>query len=74
MARQRFSGDVLRERREAAHLQREALALRVGRSAQTIALYELGAVSPPVEILSRLADALECVPGDFFAEVERVAG
>jgi ribosome-binding protein aMBF1 (putative translation factor) len=51
----RFSASALRTLRERAGLDRRQLADRIGRSAQSIRLYELDEVQPPVEIIDRLS-------------------
>lgn len=56
----------MRARREALGLSREAVALAVARSSDSIALYERGVVAPPAAIISRLAAVLEVDPGDLF--------
>jgi transcriptional regulator with XRE-family HTH domain len=52
---QRFSGSRLRAAREAAGLSRERVALDIGRSYESVASYELGRVTPPLEVLGTLA-------------------
>lgn len=61
-----FSGPALRRHRTARNVRREALALAVDRSAQTIQLYEIGKVDPPASVVARLADALDVDPGALF--------
>jgi len=51
-------GSVLRRAREAAGLTPEHLADEVGRSAQSLSLYELGKVVPPRSVQVRLARAV----------------
>lgn len=63
----RFSGAELRRRRVAAGKSRTVLAYEIGRSEQTVSLYERGSVDPPAVVLGRLATAVGCLPGDFFA-------
>jgi transcriptional regulator with XRE-family HTH domain len=65
MAR-RFSGQQLRERRLAAGVEVERLALEIHRSAFTIQAYESGRVHPTADLIGAIADALGCDPGDFF--------
>ena len=71
---QRFSGSRIRVRRERLNQSREQLAGAIGRSAETIALYERAVVVPPGPVLVCIANALGCEVGDFFEEAERVAG
>ena len=49
---------MLRRAREAAGLTPEHLADEVGRSAQSLSLYELGKVVPPRSVQVRLARAV----------------
>ena len=51
----RFSALALRTLRERAGLNRRQLADRIGRSAQSIRLYELDEAQPPVDVIDRLA-------------------
>lgn len=59
MAR-KFSGPLLQEKRIAAGLKPEAVALHVGRSFWSIAEYERGRVLPSVPILAALSEILGC--------------
>jgi DNA-binding XRE family transcriptional regulator len=70
---QRFSGELLRQARIAAGKSREAVAVGIERSAQTVMLYELGHVDPPVEIVGRLAHLLGVEVSDLFERVEALA-
>jgi transcriptional regulator with XRE-family HTH domain len=67
-----FSPNELKQRRAAADLSREALAVRLGRGYQSIRLYEAGIVQPPTPVVARMASILGCEPGDFFKEIEPV--
>lgn len=72
-----FCGARLRQLREDAGLSRAEVAVAVGRTAESVYLYELGRIVPPTRMLGELAAALGCDPGDFFAEPvgdRRVAG
>ncbi len=53
-------GRAIRHRREAQGIPREALALAVGRSAESIAGWECGHFSPRLPTLIRLAEVLGC--------------
>ena len=53
-----LSGARLRAARESAGLTREQLAVLVGRSAQSVALWERGTVTPNVRVLAVVAEAL----------------
>src|SRR3712207_9148838 len=64
-----FSGEKLREIREARGLPRSLTAAGIRRSEQTVLLYETGRVSPPSDVVCRLADLLAVHPGELFAEV-----
>ncbi len=48
----------LRDIRTAAGLTATQLAAKVGRSEQSIQLYERGSVTPPIEMVYAMADAL----------------
>ncbi len=67
MAR-RFSSQCLRERRTAASLKTEELALRIGRTAASVYALEKGYFLPSVTVLAALADALNCSVDDLFAD------
>ena len=54
----RFSAYALRTLRERAGLNRRQLADRIGRSHQSIRLYELDEAQPPVDVIDRLAVVL----------------
>lgn len=69
----KFSGDELRQRRRAAGLSVERLAIAVGRSYASIALYERNEVCPPTPVVAALAHVLECHPGDLYAETAPAA-
>ncbi|HEY9409929.1 MAG TPA: helix-turn-helix transcriptional regulator [Jiangellaceae bacterium] len=69
MARQ-FSGRRLREARTTSGIPVELLALTVGRSAYSIHEYELGRVTPPINVLARIADALGRPVDDLLTEEE----
>jgi transcriptional regulator with XRE-family HTH domain len=68
-----FDGTSARRRREALGLRREEVAVRLRRSAESIAAYESGKVDPPASIVAQLADALSCDPGVLFT-VEPLVG
>jgi transcriptional regulator with XRE-family HTH domain len=65
------AGSTLREARERQGLTLEHAGVGVGRSAQTIQLYELGKVRPPRSVLVRLAHLLD-VPLSELDAVERL--
>ncbi|ACZ84844.1 helix-turn-helix domain-containing protein [Streptosporangium roseum] len=67
MAR-KFSGPRLRAARTAAKLSRAKLAIGVGRTAQSIYLYERESVTPPVNVLAQIADFLDCRFDDLLVE------
>lgn len=69
----RFSGSRLRARRVRVQMQREELALKVARSAHSIASYELGRAVPSIETLGALASALGCTIDDLFDRETEVA-
>ncbi|MCY0962794.1 helix-turn-helix domain-containing protein [Streptomyces sp. H27-H5] len=53
-----FSGRHLRETRKAAGISIELLAITIARSAYSIQEYERGRVTPPINVLAAIADAL----------------
>ena len=58
-------GDILRQKRRAAHLTMEALAAAVGTTRQTIYRYESGIIqTPPYDKVEALAAVLDCPPAD----------
>lgn len=68
-----FSGKRLRELRKHVGFSGERLAVDVGRSLYSIAGYEAGRSVPSAEVVARMADALDCDPGDFYEVIERSA-
>ena len=66
MASQRFDGHLLRRFRVRLGYSRANVAIAARRSEQTIVLYELGKVVPPVKVVEDLAVCLEVDPGDLF--------
>lgn len=63
--RRQWNGAALKERREALGKSKEWEALGIGRSVQSITLYERG-VCPPPHVIGALADLLGCAVDDFF--------
>lgn len=61
-----FDGTALRRLRRGAGLSTEQLAVMVGRSYNSLRLYEQNRVIPPAPVLMRLASALKCEPADLF--------
>lgn len=61
-----LSGSRIRAARESAGLTRTELAVEVGRSEQTIILYETGRHPAPTEIVVRIAEVLGIHPGELF--------
>jgi len=59
------AGSTLRAARERHGLSTERVATDVGRSAQSITLYELGRVRPPRSVLVRLAHRLDIPLSEF---------
>lgn len=70
---QRFDGQELRRRRETSGQRREAVAVELGRSAETVALYEKNKVDPPASTVAKLADLLGCDAGDLFTSIQAEA-
>lgn len=67
-------GARIRAIRHRRGLTQAALAARIGRTANTLALLEMGRSAPPFEILRLLAMALDAPLRDFFAAPEEEAG
>ncbi len=61
-------GGRLQVARQQAGLSREQLAIDVGKSWTTIRAYELGAVTPPLAVLVRIAADLDVTVGDLLDE------
>ncbi|MEX2659703.1 MAG: helix-turn-helix transcriptional regulator [Acidimicrobiales bacterium] len=61
-----FSGRRLRQKREAADLRREFIAVAIDRSLGSIIAYESGTIDPPASVVGRLAAVLDCSPADFY--------
>ncbi len=61
-----FSADRVRTYRETKGASREDLALAIGRSYPSIALYESGAVTPPSHVVERIARYLDVSIDDLF--------
>ncbi|MFF3912676.1 helix-turn-helix domain-containing protein [Streptomyces sp. NPDC001852] len=53
-----FSGQLLRESRKAAGVSIEQLAISIGRSAYSVQEYQRGRVTPPIDVLAAMAEAL----------------
>ena len=68
-----FSPTKLRAQRERLSLPREAVALAIGKSYETVTAYERGRGVPPGTIVGRLAAVLESDPGDFYEATEAAA-
>ena len=73
MPRQRpmFSGTRARRFRTERDLSREQVAVAVGRSAETVQLWELGHHAPPMPMVWRLAEVLDVHPVDLFVGGDR---
>jgi len=63
-------GEVLRERRKAAGLSQEALALEAGVERNFISLVELGRNSLSVRVLFKLCRVLDVTPSQLLQQVE----
>lgn len=64
-----FDGRLLRQERETSGLRREAVAMRIGRSAESIAAYERGSITPPATVVGALADVIGCDVGAFYSRM-----
>lgn len=63
-------GQVLKQRREALNLSQEELAFDAGLHRTYISLLERGVKSPTLNVLFRLAEALDIPPSQFIQEIE----
>jgi ribosome-binding protein aMBF1 (putative translation factor) len=61
-----FSPALLREARIRAGLSHEHVAIAIGRSSYSTREYERGRITPPTDVLGRLADALRIPVGELF--------
>jgi transcriptional regulator with XRE-family HTH domain len=67
-----FDAPGLRRRlRENGH-SKEAIAVALGLSSDTVVSWMYGRSFPRVATLVRLAEALDCAPGDLFCPAERL--
>jgi transcriptional regulator with XRE-family HTH domain len=67
-------GDRIRARRQALGLSQEALALRAGINRTYIASLEAGRRNPSLELISKLARALETDAGKLVRRLQEVPG
>jgi transcriptional regulator with XRE-family HTH domain len=67
---QRRFGQIIRRRRQAAGLSQEALAGQAGLHRTYIGLLERGLRTPTIEVVRRLAKALDTTMTDLMAELE----
>ncbi|WP_151478887.1 helix-turn-helix domain-containing protein [Streptomyces albicerus] len=65
-----FSGRRLRKTRKAAGVSVERLALSIGRTSYSIHEYELGRVTPPINVLAAIADIIGSSVDDLLDEEE----
>ncbi|VXD25537.1 helix-turn-helix domain-containing protein [Planktothrix paucivesiculata] len=63
-------GKVLKQRREALNLSQEELAFEAGLHRTYISLLERGVKSPTLNVLFRLAEALDIPPSQFIQKIE----
>ena len=63
-------GKVLKQRREFLNLSQEELAFEAGLHRTYISLLERGVKSPTLNVLFRLADALDIPASEFIQEIE----
>jgi Predicted transcriptional regulator len=63
-------GQVLKQRREFLNLSQEELAFEAGLHRTYISLLERGIKSPTLNVLFRLADALDIPASEFIQEIE----
>lgn len=63
-----FLGDRLLAARTASQLSREQVAVAIGKSWASVRAYELGAATPPLDVLSELASVLGVTVGDLVDE------
>jgi len=69
-AREAFSPQAVREHRARAGLTREQVAAQLGKSFNSIVLWESGGAVPGTAVLTRLAALLGCRVGDLFLPIE----
>jgi transcriptional regulator with XRE-family HTH domain len=62
-----FSPTRFKALRERAGLSREQLAIALGRSYVAVSYYERGLHNPPLDVLARAAEVLDCAVDEFFA-------
>lgn len=72
--RQKLFGDRVRERRHDLELSQEALALRAGINRTYIGTLESGERNPSLELIARLANALECDAADLVRGLQKAVG
>ena len=72
--RQKLFGDRVRERRHDLGISQEALALRAGINRTYIGSLESGGRNPSLDLIARLATALECDAADLVRGVQEAAG
>lgn len=70
---QRFSPELLKRRRIAAHADRVPTAFAIERSVETLSAYERGTQAPPISVLERLAELYRCRVEDLFLELDEPA-
>lgn len=63
-------GQVLKQKREALNLSQEELAFEAGLHRTYISLLERGIKTPTLNVLFRLADALDILPSQLIQEIE----
>lgn len=71
---EQFSGRRLKEIRQRAGISRTALAFHCGRSADTVAQWEIGRAKPRPEVLRTIADAVGCEIDDLLTDDDPAAG
>jgi len=67
-----FSPDRLRAARKRANLNRETLALCIGRTVVSVGNYERGTTVPPEDVLAQLARILGVSPDELLEDGARV--
>ncbi|NEP04013.1 MAG: helix-turn-helix transcriptional regulator [Okeania sp. SIO2G4] len=65
-------GRVLKQKREALKLSQEELGFEAGLHRTYISLLERGLKSPTLDVIFRLSSALNILPSQFIAEVEKL--
>ena len=64
----KFSGARMRDARQAADMRAEELAIEIDRSMYSVAQYEQGRITPPINVAARIAGVLGVALDDLLDE------